>query len=79
MTDPTTLPENRSYRPREEQIFMDKQDGNVHVKVVHKPTGVTVEGTGDDLDSLLDSLRDDLSAQVESFYEAEGRLKDSAD
>lgn len=77
MKDPATNPERRTYRPRDEILVMDKQEGRNHVKITHKPSGVVVEGTGDDLDALVDQLRADLSARVESFYEGEGRLRDS--
>ena len=59
MSDPATHPERR-YRPRDEQISMDKQDGKNHVRILHKPSQIAVEGTGDDLDALVEELRTDL-------------------
>ena len=78
MKDPAVSPERR-YRPRDEKISMDKHEGKNHVKILHKPTGASVEGVGDDLDALLEELRDQLDNEVASLDEARGRLGDSKD
>ena len=75
MQDPSNSPERR-YNPRDEQIVFSEVNGKGHVRILHKPTGIVVEATGEDID--MDELRANLMAQVESQSEAVGRILDSA-
>lgn len=52
------------YKPRDEKMVMEKlKDGSFHVRLSHKDGGV-VEGTGRDLDQLVEDLRDQLGQIV---------------
>jgi len=74
MNDPASTPERR-YNPRDEKVVFTEVQGKGHVKILHKPTGITVEATGDDID--LETLKADLRSQVEARYESVGRILDS--
>ena len=63
MQDPSTKPERR-YHPREEKMTIDKQgEHTFHVTLQHK-SGPKVEGTGENLDELIERLREDLNREV---------------
>jgi len=75
MKDPASTPERR-YNPRDEKVVFTEVNGRGHVQILHKPTGLSVEATGDDID--MDALKADLKSQVEARYESVGRILDSA-